>query len=175
MSRFMPSLAFALLLCAAACAAAAESEQQCYDLQTGILGRSGVKFGQGTFGVQTDANKQPVVQLLELNKASFLKPLSAADVANRAFGRFTKDAKLADAYSNAPDIPTLLEVSCGPGHVAQVPGHVVHGMGQAWLWLALVLQADRCSAATQTATQLPASVAAWYVHALLHSGGLRQA
>jgi hypothetical protein len=116
----MSALAFALLLSAAACgAAAAESEQQCYDLQTGILGRSGIKFGQGTYGVQTDVNKQPVVQLLELNKASFLKPLGAADVAKRASGRFTKDAKLADAYSNAPDIPTLLEVSCGAIVVAQ--------------------------------------------------------
>lgn len=130
----MSALAFALLLSAAACgAAAAESEQQCYDLQTGILGRSGIKFGQGTYGVQTDVNKQPVVQLLELNKASFLKPLGAADVAKRASGRFTKDAKLAHAYSNAPDIPTLLEVSRVRGFCCRSWSRA-ESLGMSWFW-----------------------------------------
>lgn len=111
-----PSLLFLLLLvltaaAAVANAAAQQAKQQCYDLQTEVLGRSGLQFGSsssGVYGVHVDAKKQPIVQLL--GNAPFQKPLSSDQVAARANGAFTKDAKLADAYSNAPDFPSLHEV-----------------------------------------------------------------
>lgn len=47
------------------------SGQQCFDLQAVVLGRSGISFGNGTFGALYDSNKQHIVKLLDKTRAAF--------------------------------------------------------------------------------------------------------
>jgi hypothetical protein len=94
---------------------AQRSGDQCFDIDTVVLGRSGVQFGSGVYppgvyGRLYDANKQPIVTLLDRRLAAFRQRLSADEVSKRGFGRFTADAQLADAYSNGPDFPSFQEV-----------------------------------------------------------------
>lgn len=91
------------------------SRDQCLDIDTVVLGRSGVQFGSGVYppgvyGRLYDANKQPIVTLLDRRLATFRQRLSAEEVSKRGFGRFSSDAQLADAYSNGPDFPSFQEV-----------------------------------------------------------------
>jgi len=110
MSAARAVLLVALLAVSSLTVLAQQSGQQCYDLQAVVLGRSGISFGNGTFGVLYDSNKQPIVKILDKTRAAFQKPLSPDQVSARGNGAFTPDAKLADAYSNAPDFPSFLEV-----------------------------------------------------------------
>lgn len=91
-----------------AAGAAPGQQKKCLDVNTVVLGRSGIKYGSGTFGVLHDAYKRPIVRLLK--EDAYAKPLSPDQVSNRAQGRFTSKAKLVDLYSNGPDMPTLHEV-----------------------------------------------------------------
>ncbi|KAF6262042.1 hypothetical protein COO60DRAFT_687772 [Scenedesmus sp. NREL 46B-D3] len=80
--------------------------QQCYDLRLGILARSGLKYGDGTFGRLIDVNGQPIVRVL--NPGEYGERLHPEAFTGR--GMWSKDASLADLYSNAPDIPTIAEI-----------------------------------------------------------------
>lgn len=110
MSCFSAAVVLVVLLVATTTAQEQRSGQKCYDLQTQTLGRSGIKFGGSTYGVLLDSAKQPIVQLLDKTRLAFQKPLSSDQLASRASGRFSKDAKLADVYSNSPDFPSFHEV-----------------------------------------------------------------
>jgi hypothetical protein len=105
-----------LLLLAVACGARADEsneqqqqqqKQQCYDLRLGILARSGLTYGNGTFGRLVDVNGQPIVRVLD--QGAYGERLHPEFFTAR--GMWSKDASLADLYSNAPDIPTVAEVS----------------------------------------------------------------
>lgn len=108
-------LAAAFLLLGLAAGATAEAaagqeqqqqQQQCYDLRLGILARSGLSYGSGTFGRLVDVNGQPIVRVLKEGAyGERLHPETST-----ARGMWSKDASLADLYSNAPDIPTFAEV-----------------------------------------------------------------
>lgn len=109
MSCQMKAVLWVVALVAVAAVATAADQQTCYDLETTILGRSGITFGSGTYGLLLDVNKQPIVRLLA-NK-TYEKPLGADKVPKRAAGRFDSKARLADVYSIAPDFPSFQEVS----------------------------------------------------------------
>jgi hypothetical protein len=106
-----------------AAGAASGQQKKCSDVNTVVLGRSGIKYGSGTFGVLHDAYKRPIVRLLD--EDAYAKPLSPDQVSDRAQGRFNSEAKLVDLYSNGPDMPTLHEVGVrrkASGHMA-APSH----------------------------------------------------
>jgi hypothetical protein len=84
-----------------------QQKEQCYDLRLGILARSGLTYGNGTYGRLIDVNGQPIVRVLD--PGAFGERLHPETLTAR--GMWSKDASLADLYSNAPDIPTIAEVS----------------------------------------------------------------
>jgi hypothetical protein len=83
-----------------------QQQKQCYDLRLGILARSGLQYGSGIFGRLVDVNGQPIVRVLD--PGAYGERLHPETLTAR--GMWSKDASLADLYSNAPDIPTLAEV-----------------------------------------------------------------
>jgi hypothetical protein len=98
------------------------SSDQCFDIDTVVLGRSEVQFGSGVYppgvyGRLYDAHKQPIVTLLDRRLVAFKQRLSAEEASTRGFGRFSPDAQLADVYSNGPDFPSFVKVCFGGGGV----------------------------------------------------------
>jgi hypothetical protein len=105
-----------------------QQKEQCHDLRLGILARSGLNYGNGTYGRLIDVRGQPIVRLLD--PGAYGERLHPETLTAR--GMWSKDASLADMYSNAPDIPTIAEVS----------SHVLWFCFTVWRWCLSTAGAD---------------------------------
>jgi hypothetical protein len=65
-----------------------QQSQQCYDLRLGILARSGLTYGSGTFGRLIGVDGQPIVRLLGPGAYAYgerLHPETQGHVVQRRF------------------------------------------------------------------------------------------